>query len=694
MNKPSDVFMLDDVCVMPAHNEISALGKTLHLQPRAMEVLCYLAQHHQRVVANDELIEQVWRGRVVTPGSVQKSINLIRKAFTELLGDQEVIAHYSKRGYQLQCVPVHCPDEALPVRQALIKRRLWWVVSMVLVLALGSSYWYANRYTLLIDKSPLPPVTQLDSYMDSAAYVHSAEPHSNGRHLAYVSEARTEAGGFSSDLIIRDNQQREWLLASSSGSWQMLNWSPSGKHLLAVESAFEGVPWQGFSSVTGSAQLYDIHVFSVDVNVSRVQEKHRLSQWYGTINSVSWWDDDTLDMVARQGETAVNQRYRYSLPGQRLDRLDALAFVSHPLLGRSFQQHTALASEHHGATRIDFLAPNQQRYAQARINYRVVDLTWLPDGGGVLVSGAENEPLHLVFRDGSTVSVDVPHQRDSYLSRPRLSNDGQRIFFTRTQPRAGLELISPEGVAQPLADRRYFNYAARFSPDGERIAYATVRNNQAQIHLLEKDASREFDVSAPVRHLVWGQDGRHLLFKAGDDVYLHRLDDSAPRVLLGEAGDVMPVAIDVEQQQLLALRQTSEVNNLWRIGYHSGEEKQLTFGALASVIVANGVSYFQYAGQEGLWTCCGDNDELVRFSHQLERNSHLLAIDDEGVYYTRGQGCNTSAIIYHRFADESRAVYFDSAKANQAVVSLHPQQGAIYSACEPVLADIVYADLD
>ncbi len=57
-------------------------------------VLIYLAEQQSRVISNEELIEQLWQGRVVTHGSVQKSINSLRKHLAEFFPDEEVIANY------------------------------------------------------------------------------------------------------------------------------------------------------------------------------------------------------------------------------------------------------------------------------------------------------------------------------------------------------------------------------------------------------------------------------------------------------------------------------------------------------------------------------------------------------------------------------------------------------------------------
>ena len=98
-------FMLGDVKVSPSHNTLWARDQSIKLQPKAMAVLHYLARNQSRVISNEELIERLWEGRVVTHGSVQKSINALRSALGELVGEHELIAHYSKRGYQLTIAP-------------------------------------------------------------------------------------------------------------------------------------------------------------------------------------------------------------------------------------------------------------------------------------------------------------------------------------------------------------------------------------------------------------------------------------------------------------------------------------------------------------------------------------------------------------------------------------------------------------
>ena len=49
-------------------------GEPIHLRPQSYEVLKYLAENKGRLISKDKLIEEVWKGRAVTDGSLGKCI--------------------------------------------------------------------------------------------------------------------------------------------------------------------------------------------------------------------------------------------------------------------------------------------------------------------------------------------------------------------------------------------------------------------------------------------------------------------------------------------------------------------------------------------------------------------------------------------------------------------------------------------
>ncbi len=87
--------------VEPALNRIEREEESRHLEPRAMDVLVYLAEHAGDVVSKDRLIRALWPDSIVTDGAVTYSINQIR----HLLGDDarqpRFIETIPRRGYRL-----------------------------------------------------------------------------------------------------------------------------------------------------------------------------------------------------------------------------------------------------------------------------------------------------------------------------------------------------------------------------------------------------------------------------------------------------------------------------------------------------------------------------------------------------------------------------------------------------------------
>jgi DNA-binding winged helix-turn-helix (wHTH) protein len=82
----------------------------LAVEPKVIEVLCYLIQHRDRLVSLAELHAEVWAGRIVTDTAVRRTISKLRA----LLGDTDpetplYIKSQMKRGYQFIGEPL--PDQ-------------------------------------------------------------------------------------------------------------------------------------------------------------------------------------------------------------------------------------------------------------------------------------------------------------------------------------------------------------------------------------------------------------------------------------------------------------------------------------------------------------------------------------------------------------------------------------------------------
>ena len=87
------------------------LGTSVPVEPQVFDLLALLAANPVRVVTTDEIVEQVWRGRIVSDSTISARIAAARKAVGDSGKDQAVIRTVSRRGLQL-IAPVNAPDAA------------------------------------------------------------------------------------------------------------------------------------------------------------------------------------------------------------------------------------------------------------------------------------------------------------------------------------------------------------------------------------------------------------------------------------------------------------------------------------------------------------------------------------------------------------------------------------------------------
>src|SRR5687767_11757271 len=108
----------------PALNLLEQDGRTIRLEPRAMDVLIHLASRAGAVASVEDLMSSVWKGVVVSDGSVYLAISQLRQALGETDKGTSYIETVPKRGYRLT-VPVgpHVVSASPPVERS--SRRRW-----------------------------------------------------------------------------------------------------------------------------------------------------------------------------------------------------------------------------------------------------------------------------------------------------------------------------------------------------------------------------------------------------------------------------------------------------------------------------------------------------------------------------------------------------------------------------------------
>ena len=70
------------------------------IEPQVFDLLVYLIENKNRVVTRDELLEQLWGGRIVSDSAINASLKEARKAVGDTGRQQRIIKTIHRRGYQ------------------------------------------------------------------------------------------------------------------------------------------------------------------------------------------------------------------------------------------------------------------------------------------------------------------------------------------------------------------------------------------------------------------------------------------------------------------------------------------------------------------------------------------------------------------------------------------------------------------
>src|SRR6478735_1295589 len=95
-----------------ARGSLHSGDRELPLRPKTFAVLRFLAEHPDRLISKEELLEAVWPGLIVTDDTLVQSIGELRRT----LGDDgaRLIVTVPRRGYRF--VPAVAPEERRKAR--------------------------------------------------------------------------------------------------------------------------------------------------------------------------------------------------------------------------------------------------------------------------------------------------------------------------------------------------------------------------------------------------------------------------------------------------------------------------------------------------------------------------------------------------------------------------------------------------
>ena len=113
-------FAFEDHLLDLDRRELTCGSAAVALGPQVFDLLVHLLRHRERVVSKDDLIDAVWRGRIVSDSTMASHINALRKAIGDSGEEQRLVRTVARKGYRFvgevrEIDPAPALEVAMPV---------------------------------------------------------------------------------------------------------------------------------------------------------------------------------------------------------------------------------------------------------------------------------------------------------------------------------------------------------------------------------------------------------------------------------------------------------------------------------------------------------------------------------------------------------------------------------------------------
>ena len=504
-------FKVGDCLVERDLDRISRGSEVVTVRPQVMDVLVFLASRGSQIVHTDELLEELWPGKVVTSASVYNCITELRHAFQSLDDSQPYIDTIPKRGYRL-VAPVTGLDELKAAANQKATSRL--AAALLGLAVLAVAFLATDRYLTRIiptthetqpaDRGPQPsaPVSggvkrtvitleegrrlALAERAPLAIGRRSLALSPDGSHLAYV----VENNGTSQLYLRRMDEFEAQPLEGTDGAFGPF-FSPDGQ-------------WIGFLTPT--------QVMKVSINGGTPQ----ILTEAGNVVGADWGPDDTIVFAEREGVmlsavSADGGEKQILWRGRgRIDSPEFLPGGHGILLTETDLKYTSRSI-------MLLVLGSGETY---RLIERGIAPHYVPSGHIVYSSASGIMAIPFDLATNSVTGPGVPvldDVRRELLWFPQLafSADGWLAYIPGTDMGISTPVwVDRNGAEEPipLPPQRYGSF--RLSPDGSQVAFR-IYGATTDIWLYD------FERATPPKRVtvgdyksapVWSADGRHIAF--------------------------------------------------------------------------------------------------------------------------------------------------------------------------------------
>ena len=641
-NKP---FKINQYQVTPAEFSIQADGfDKQSLQPKFIEVLFYLAEHHGRVVPRDELIDHIWgQDSYVGEKSLTNAIWHLRKKLSCADGEAEIIKTIRKAGYQLM------PEPQWQVSPESVSK-----VSSPDLLESSINYSVESA----IENSADIPVYPTQGIVTNQQAVNSAEHTAKKSKVFNISSTHILVALILSLLVLLYIQQfsddddiKITAITKQPGSELFPSPSPDGRFLV-------------YSQVSTNKPT---NLFMKDTH--QVELPPKQLTFDNAIEMHSVWSNDGQYLYFARKDKANNSCYYIQL---KVSSQQETQLATCPMQGVYYYldispDDQTLAVYNKGVfakrTGIYFIDLSSNNFAMTRFScdsdctYKDRDMSFSPDGKYIAVSRRINrlsENIYLInlatketeqlsfdeedivgmswFGDSQKLVIAAQRADNRFgfvidiqsrvkqalnltgFSYPSIAKQSQQLYYQERIESSSLFSLQLNDVIAsspfPVLQSNYTYESPDYSAINDLVVFSSNESGFDELWSAKPDGSGRkqlTNLKQPLRYPKWSHDGQKVAFLAplsedrGDGIYIYSLKNERVTLLKSPFIQHNRPNWTMDDNQIISAIYGNHHTDIYSINIADSSTKRLTFDGARYGVMISADTLLYTKLKKGLW---------------------------------------------------------------------------------------------
>jgi DNA-binding winged helix-turn-helix (wHTH) protein/Tol biopolymer transport system component len=552
---------------------------SLQLEPMMVELLGYFCKNANQIVSKEQLIEQVWLGRIVSDNTVSKLITKLRKVLNDDVRQPRFIATFPKKGYKFIAdvkplveqitqtgsqgteIRDNLPKAELLTSRLSKSKRLRFLSAtslLILLLIFGANIFWQQKVEKTFVSTYAKTLTT-----DAGVELYPAfSP--DGSRVAYSSVQKNQVR-----LLIKNVVDESILEISHEADVGVgpANWSNDGESI---------------AYLVATPQLCQYYVRSIsEEELGEPRLIHNCPA--GSFGKIIFThDNNRLIYSENEGANSPYALFEIDLTTSRKKRLNQPELF----LGGNSQFDL-----HPKENRLLISSPDKQQWeGYYSLDLETDELTllfkqdayiccgiWSHDGKRIVIMG-EHPAYQLLSYNLSGKEQQVIYSGSRQIRQPSRHTNGTDYLFSSgdsNQNIYAMDLVSKE--TKVTADSSVDERLASLAHHSNQIAYISLASGNEEIWLTDVETSHrkkltQFNDSRHYVDLKWSPAGKYLLALSFNEIHLINSSTGQFERLKIPQKEIRGVSFKSES----SISYSTQENNLWRVfTYHLDTHKTM-----------------------------------------------------------------------------------------------------------------------